>query len=102
MLVVLLYATFKVSLCLFPSEADGCVWKLFLLEVITPLIFFFSFSERHPRNSQNQPQHRSVSSPQSDPGVDLKDSELKEWTFSASSLLSASLKVAYIWLLTAL
>lgn len=58
MLLVLFYATFQVSLCLFPSEADGCVWKLFLLEVITPLIFFSFFSERHPRNSKNQPQHR--------------------------------------------
>lgn len=53
--------TFGVFLALFPSEADGCVEKLFLLDVITPLICFFR--ERRPRNTQNPPQQPACEIP---------------------------------------
>lgn len=48
---------------LFPSEADGCVEKLFLLDVITPLICFFR--ERRPRKTQNPPQQLACEIPKS-------------------------------------
>lgn len=54
--------TFGVFLRLFPSEADGCVKKLFLLDVITPLICFFR--GRRPRNTQNPPRQPACEIPQ--------------------------------------